>query len=325
MSSHAQLRERLFETPKAGRRVALIGAPSDVGAGHRGGCMGPEALRVAGLTRELAGLGVDVDDWGNLAGPANPCAPAREGCRHLKETVSWCAAVRDQVYAALGEQRLPILLGGDHALSVGSIAGVAKHCAEVGRPLSVVWLDAHADFNTPESSESGNIHGMPVAVLDGKGPKELTGLGHDVPILPSNRVIQIGIRSVDHVEKRAVLESGLSVYDMRTIDERGMRTVMDEALARATADGAHLHVSFDVDFLDPMIAPGVGTTVPGGPSYREAQLCMEMIHDAGGPDSLDIMELNPAFDHGNKTAELAVEMTKSLFGEQILARHFMQK
>jgi arginase len=325
MAAQAQLARKRFRTPEAGRRVALIGAPADVGAGHRGGCMGPEALRVAGLNRALAGLGVEVDDWGNLAGPANPCAPAKDGCRHLRETALWCASVRDQVYAALLEERVPILMGGDHALAIGSIAGVAHYCAEREKPLSVLWLDAHADFNTPGSSESGNLHGMPVAVLDGQGPDALTALGHAVPILPSSRVVQVGIRSVDHVEKRAVLASGLTVYDMRAIDERGMRAVMEDALAQATADGAHLHVSFDVDFLDPAIAPGVGTTVPGGPSYREAQLCMEMIHDAGGPDSLDIMELNPAFDHGNRTAELAVEMTKSLFGEQILSRHFMQK
>ena len=213
------------------------------------------------------------------------------------------------------------MMGGDHALAVGSIAAVARHCTEQEIPLTVFWLDAHADFNTPETSPSGNIHGMPAAVLCGKGPPELIALGHARPMLETAALVQFGIRSVDHIEKRAVVDNGHEVYDMRRIDERGMRAVMDEALETAVRRGGHLHVSFDVDFLDPSIAPGVGTTVTGGPNYREAQLCMEMIHDAGLLGSLDIVELNPALDQQNQTASLMVELVASLFGEQILSRH----
>jgi arginase len=210
-------------------------------------------------------------------------------------------------------------MGGDHSLAIGSIAAVARHCAERRIALAVFWLDAHADFNVATSSPSGNIHGMPVSVVCGHGPLELTSLGAATPMLAADRIVQIGIRSVDEVEKRLVVDSGMVVYDMRRIDELRMRTVMEQAIAYVKPD-THLHVSFDVDFLDPSIAPGVPSTVPGGPTYREAQLCMEMIHDTGLLRSLDVMELNPALDEGNRTAELAVELIESLFGEQILAR-----
>ena len=300
--------------------VALIGAPTDVGAGRRGASMGPEALRVAGLDKSLRRLGREVRDRGNLAGPINPEALRVGGYRHLSEVATWCRAVRDAVYASLSADEFPLLMGGDHSLAIGSIAAVAKHCAERRKPLWVFWLDAHADFNVASSSPTGNIHGMPVSVVCGHGPSELTSLGAGHPILSADRIVQIGIRSVDEIEKRLVVESGMIVYDMRRIDELRMRTAMEQALAYVSRDEAHLHVSFDVDFLDPTIAPGVPSTVPGGPTYREAQLCMEMIHDCGLLASLDIMELNPALDEGNRTAELAVELVESLFGEEILAR-----
>jgi arginase len=300
--------------------VALIGAPTDVGGGRRGASMGPEALRVAGLDKALRRLGRTVVDRGNLSGPINPEAPRTGGYRHLAEVAIWCRSVRDAVYESLVGGETPILMGGDHSLAIGSVAAVARHCAEHGRQLALFWLDAHADFNVAESSPSGNIHGMPVGVICGYGPDELTRLGHAKPMLPPERVVQIGIRSVDEVEKRLVVESGLVVYDMRRIDELRMRTAMERALDYVGGRDVHLHVSFDVDFLDPAIAPGVPTTVPGGPTYREAQLCMEMIHDSGLMRSLDVMELNPAFDEGNRTAELAVELVESLFGEEILAR-----
>jgi arginase len=300
--------------------VALIGAPTDVGAGRRGASMGPEALRVAGLDKSLRRLGRTVVDRGNLSGPINPEAPRAGGYRHLAEVAAWCGAARDAVYASLAAGELPILMGGDHSLAIGSVAAVARHCAETDTPLAMFWLDAHADFNVAGSSPSGNIHGMPVGVICGHGPPELLSLSRAVPMLPADRVVQIGIRSVDEVEKRLVVESGLVVYDMRRIDELRMKTAMERALDYVGARAAHLHVSFDVDFLDPSIAPGVPSTVPGGPTYREAQLCMEMIHDSGLMRSLDIMELNPAFDEGNRTAELAVELVESLFGEEILAR-----
>ncbi len=300
--------------------VALIGAPTDVGAGQRGTSMGPEALRVAGLDKSLRRLGRNVIDRGNLSGPINSERPREGGYRHLSEVLAWCLCVHDAVHASLAAGEFPILMGGDHSLAIGSIGAVARHCANNGTPLAVLWLDAHADFNVASSSPTGNLHGMPVSVLCGHGPPELLALGHDIPMVPADRIVQVGIRSVDEIEKRLVVDSGLVVYDMRRIDELRMRTVMERALSYFAHSDTHLHVSFDVDFLDPAIAPGVPSTVPGGPTYREAQLAMEMIHDSGLLRSLDIMELNPAFDDRNRTADLAVELVESLFGEQILAR-----
>jgi len=300
-------------------RVSLIGAPTDIGAADRGASMGPEALRVAGLPQALRGRGLEVVDRGNLAGPMNPWLPPQEGYRHLREVMAWNQAVMDAVRAELNQNRLPVLLGGDHCLAIGSISAVAAHCRHKERKLRVLWLDAHADFNTFEITPSGNIHGMPVACVCGLGPAELTTLGGQAPALDASCVRQIGIRSVDLGEKKLVHDIGLEILDMRYIDEVGMKRVMTEALSGLDSN-THLHVSFDVDFLDPSIAPGVGTTVPGGPNYREAQLCMEMIADSGRLASLDVMELNPAFDEHNRTAELAVDLIESLFGKSTLMR-----
>jgi arginase len=299
--------------------VSLIGAPTDIGAGTRGASMGPEALRVAELVLTLESQGLDVIDRGNLAGPGNPDRPPSEGYRHLAEVVAWNRSVHDAVFAELGDGRLPILLGGDHCLAIGSLSAVARHCRAAGRTLRVLWLDAHADFNTSSLTPSGNIHGMPVSCLCGTGPAELTGLAGHTPAIPASAIRQIGIRSVDLGEKRLVHEAGLEVFDMRFIDEMGMRHTLELAL-RGVDRNTHLHVSFDVDFLDPDIAPGVGTTVAGGPSYREAQLCMEMIADTGRLASLDIMELNPALDVRNRTAKVAVDLVGSLFGKSTLMR-----
>ena len=299
--------------------ISLIGVPTDIGAGARGASMGPEALRVARLQPVLEGHGLDVIDLGNLSGPANPWLPPVDGYRHLNEVVAWNAALHEAVHAELARQRLPIVLGGDHCLAMGSISAVARHCREAGKALRVLWLDAHADFNTAALTPSGNIHGMPVACLCGHGPAELTGIGGHTPAIAPGVVRQIGIRSVDPGEKRFVHQVGLEVFDMRYIDEMGMRHTMEQALM-GVDENTHLHVSFDVDFLDPEIAPGVGTTVPGGPTYREAQLCMEMIADTGRLASLDVMELNPALDLRNKTAELAVDLIESLFGKSTLMR-----
>ena len=299
--------------------VSLIGAPTDIGAGHLGARLGPEALRIAGLPQALAARGVDVIDRGNLDGPRNPWLPPAEGYRHLPEVVAWNRAVMDAVLAELRGGRMPVLLGGDHCLGLGSITAVAQHCRETGKKLRVLWLDAHADFNTSDVTPSGNVHGMPVACLCGLGPRELTELGGAAPAMNAEDIRQIGIRSVDEGEKRLVKEHGLDVYDMRYIDEVGMKRAMEEALD-GVDENTHLHVSFDVDFLDPAIAPGVGTTVPGGPSYREAQLVMEMIADSGRLSSLDIMELNPVIDTRNLTAEVAVDLVESLFGKSTLMR-----
>jgi len=299
--------------------VSLIGAPTDIGAGTRGASMGPEALRVANIGPILAAHGLDIVDRGNLTGPSNPWQPPDGGYRHLDAVVEWNRLVHDAVHAELAAGRLPILLGGDHCLGIGSISAVARHCRENNRKLRVLWLDAHADFNTNELTPSGNIHGMPVACLVGHGPKELVELSGVVPAVNPKSVRQIGIRSVDAGEKRFVHQIGLEVFDMRYIDEMGMRHTMELALATMDAN-THLHVSFDVDFLDPDFAPGVGTTVMGGPTYREAQLCMEMIADTGRMASLDVMELNPALDVRNRTAEVAVDLIESLFGKSTLMR-----
>ncbi|MUV13615.1 arginase [Noviluteimonas gilva] len=299
--------------------VSLLGAPTDIGAGHRGAGLGPEALRIAGLPEALLARGIDLVDRGNLDGPRNPWQPPNDGYRHLKEVVDWNRVVMEAVASELAAGRMPILLGGDHCLGIGSITAVANHCRRTGKKLRVIWLDAHADFNTHNVTPSGNIHGMPVACLCGLGPKELTNIGGSAPALQAGEIRQIGIRSVDEGEKRLVKEHGLDVYDMRYIDEVGMKRAMEAALDGVDAD-THVHVSFDVDFLDPSIAPGVGTTVPGGPNYREAQLVMEMIADTGRMGSLDIVELNPLLDARNATAQLAVDLVESLFGKSTLMR-----
>jgi arginase len=301
------------------KQVSLIGAPTDIGAGSRGSSMGPEALRVADIGAVLMSHGLEVIDRGNLGGPPNPWLPPTDGYRHLDEVVAWNEAVHAAVYAELQGGRMPILLGGDHCLGLGSISAVARHCREAGKKLRVLWLDAHADFNTNALTPSGNIHGMPVACLCGYGPKELIEIGGTVPAISPKMIRQIGIRSVDQGEKRLVHQAGLEVFDMRFIDEMGMRHTMELALATLDAN-THLHVSFDVDFLDADIAPGVGTTVKGGPTYREAQLCMEMIADTGRLASLDVMELNPALDVRNGTAIVAVDLIESLFGKSTLMR-----
>ncbi|MDN5925359.1 MAG: arginase, partial [Xanthomonadales bacterium] len=297
--------------------ISLIGVPTDIGAADRGASMGPEALRVAGLAQALSALGLDVVDRGNLEGPANPWQPPVDGYRHLAEVTAWNRALFAASGAELKLGRLPIMLGGDHCLGIGSIAAVAQHCRDTGKTLRVLWLDAHTDFNTNDLTPSGNIHGMPVACLCGKGPASLTELSGAAPMVAADVFRQIGIRSVDEGERKLVHDAGLDIYDMRSIDEGGMQRTMEDALAAMDAN-THLHVSFDVDFLDPSIAPGVGTTVRGGPNYREAQLCMEMIADTGLLGSLDIVELNPAFDDHNRTARVAVELVESLFGKSTL-------
>lgn len=299
--------------------VSIFGVPTDVGAAHRGASMGPEALRVANLAEAIARRGVDVRDLGDVAGPRNPLTGPVDGYRHLDEVVAWNQAVFDMSSQELAAGRMPIMLGGDHCLAIGSIAAVAAHARAQGKKLRVLWLDAHADFNTSDITPSGNIHGMPVACLCGLGPEVLVNLGAPGPALKADQIRQIGIRSVDRGEKRLVKEHGLDIYDMRYIDEIGMRRVMEEALEGFDAD-THLHVSFDVDMLDPSIAPGTGTRVPGGVNYREAQLMMEMIADTGCMASLDLVEVNPALDKRNATARLAVQLVESLFGKSTLMR-----
>ena len=298
--------------------VTLIGAPTDVGASVLGASMGPDALRIAGINRALRALGLEVLDAGNLHGPGNPQALPQQGFRHLDEVVQWNQAVFDATRAALAQGQLPLMMGGDHCLAIGSISAVAAHCRTAARRLKVLWFDAHADANTPETSPSGNIQGMPVACLLGRGPRSLAQLA-GATALAAGEIALIGVRSVDPVEKRFVAEHGIEVYDMRTIDELGMRAVMQAALA-GVDEGTHLHVSFDMDAMDPSVAPGVGTDVRGGLTYRETQLCMEMLADCGCLASADLVELNPALDVRNQTAELAVDLLESLFGKSTLMR-----
>ena len=305
--------------PQNHRQVSLIGVPTDIGASQRGASMGPDALRVAGISAALARWSGEVLDIGNLYGPANPQQPAQAGYRHLAQCAHWNQSVHDAVYAELLRGHLPIVLGGDHSVAIGSLSAVARHVHAQKRQLRVLWLDAHADTNTHDLTPSGNLHGMPVACLCGMGPQALTHMaGHFPAIAPADFRL-IGQRSVDAGERSLIQTLGLTVYDMRTIDEWGMRHVMAEAL-RGLDDNTHLHVSLDVDFLDPEIAPGVATTVRGGPTYREAQLCMEMIADTGRLASLDLVELNPAWDQRNQTAELTVDLLESMMGKSTLLR-----
>ena len=301
------------------KTVNLIGAPTDVGASTRGAGMGPDALRVAGLVDVLRSNGLHVVDSGNLAGPPNPWNAALGGLRHLDEVVAWNRAVFASVADVLAHGQTPLLMGGDHCLAIGSISAIARHCRQHGKLLRVIWLDAHSDVNTAASSPSGNMHGMPVACLLGHGAPELTGWSGEPQALSAGDIDFIGIRSVDAQEKQAIRQLGLQVFDMRHIDEHGMRNTMTEALHDVDGN-THLHVSFDLDCLDPLDAPGVGTGVRGGPTYREMQLCMEMIADTGQLASLDVVEINPALDVRNRTAELAVEFIASLFGASTLVR-----
>lgn len=303
-----------------GARVALIGAPTDVGAGVRGACMGPQALRVAGLVQALQSQGVTVIDKGDLVGPPRPASPQDPpGPHHLDEVIAWSRAVFNAVDRSLSDGDLPVLLGGDHSLAIGSISAIARHCQCEGRPLRVLWLDAHADVNDAATSPSGNLHGMPVACLLGRGPAPLVGWSGRPQALQAADMAFLGLRSVDAEEKSAIARLNLQVWDMRAIDEHGLRHALSEALRGVDAD-THLHVSFDLDVLDPADAPGVSTGVPGGLTYREMQLCMEMIADTGSLRSLDVMEINPARDVCNRTSDLAVQAVCSLLGAATLAR-----
>lgn len=290
--------------------VELIGLPTDAGASHRGAAMGPAALRVAELARRLEKLGASVVDRGDLAVPRD-LAPAAEidALARLASTAG---------YSALAGGAFPIFLGGDHSVSMGSVAGVARHCRDHGRPLFVLWIDAHGDFNTPRTSLTGNIHGMSLALLCGE-PDFVTEPSWYAPVDPAQVAI-LGARSLDQDERDNILARGIETFDMRMIDEHGVIALLRSFLERVDAAAAHLHVSFDVDVLDPSIAPGVGTTVPGGLTFREAHLIMELLYECGAVGSLDIVELNPFLDHAGRSAVLLVDLCASLFGQRIISR-----
>lgn len=304
------------------RDIALIGIPLEAGAGRRGCVMGPDGYRSAGLAETLAELGHDVADHGNLAPDAARPVDAPARARNAAEVAAWTRAIDAAAQGALDSagEAVPIFMGGDHSLSIGSINAMARRARTAGRPLYVLWLDAHADFNTPETSPSGNIHGMPVAALTGAPSLAFLFDGLERVPLPPDAFHMFGIRSVDAEERRNLRARGIQVADMRQIDEQGTARLMAQIIERAAEANAMLHVSLDVDFLDPTIAPAVGTTVPGGATYREAHLVMEMLADSALVTSLDLVELNMFMDHGGASARVMVELVASLFGRTILGR-----
>ena len=299
--------------------IAIIGAPLDLGQDRRGVDMGPSALRVANLNKRVAGLGYEVEDLGNVIVDQQENVP--EGPRHAKylpQIAFTCERLGQMVIGALKEGKAPLVLGGDHSIAIGTIAGVASFFRRKRHPIGLIWIDAHADMNTPQISPSGNIHGMPLACSIGVGPPELTKLFGFAPKVDPARVALIGVRDVDMMERAQVRESGVHAFTMRDIDERGLQDVMAEAIKLASRGTAGFHLSLDLDFVDPKDAPGVGTPVRGGATYREAHLAMEMINDSGGMLSMEAVEVNPVFDEVNRTAELAVELITSALGKKIL-------
>ena len=299
--------------------IAVIGAPMDLGAGRRGVDMGPSALRVAGLNQKLADLGYQTEDLGNVVvdqPESLPTGPAN--ARYLPQIAHTCARLAEMVENAADHGQVPLVLGGDHSAAVGTVAGMSRHLGKTGHKLGVLWIDAHADMNTPESSPSGNVHGMPLACIIGLGPSELTGIGGHVPMVDPANVAIVGLRSVDDIERYNVRGAGVHPFTMRDIDERGMRTVMQQAIHAVSSGTSGFHLSFDLDAVDPAEAPGVGTPVHGGITYREAHLAMEIVCDSGLMTSVEMVELNPVMDIANRTALLGVELLMSALGKRIL-------
>lgn len=300
-------------------RTILIGAPIDSGQKRPGCLMGPAAYRVAGIAREIGAEGHGVEDWGDLALPDLPPVSCPNPAVHLlAETVGWTMALADRVDDALSQGGFPIVMGGDHSLALGSAAGAAAFAERQGRPLYLLWLDAHSDFHTPLTTTSGNLHGTPLAYIAGRD-----GFDAFPPFpapVPAHRICMFGIRSVDPAEQAAMQECDIAINDMRVIDERGIVAPLREFLTRCREEGGMLHVSLDVDFLDPSIAPAVGTTVPGGATFREAHLVMELLHESGLVTSLDLVELNPFLDDRGMTARLMVDLVGSLMGKKVFDR-----
>lgn len=297
------------------RRIEILGVPVEAGAGRAGPLMGPDGLRTAGLAGALRDLGHEVRDLGTLApGAWDPASPRARA----DEAVAWSRALCVRAHAMIRDGALPVFLGGDHSLSMGSVTGVARHCRDIGRPLYVLWLDAHGDFNTPDTSPSGNMHGMSLAFLCGEpGFDGVFPPAGRVPVDPAH-VHLLGIRSLDPGERALLRARGVDVVDMRAIDEHGIARHVRRIVDRVTAAGGHLHLSFDTDVLDPSVAPGVGTPVPGGLTYREAHLVMEMLHDSGLVGSLDAVELNPFHDDRGRSALVMVDLLASLFGRRVV-------
>ncbi|MBZ5645790.1 MAG: arginase [Acidobacteriia bacterium] len=303
-------------TPK---KIRVIGVPLDLGQSRRGVDMGPSAVRVAGLEARLEAIGHKVEDAGNVA--VAIAEQKKEGdprAKYLKEITATCTKHAELVVKTLEAGKIPVVLGGDHSVAAGTVAGVAEYYRRQNLKCGLIWIDAHSDINTPESSPSGNVHGMPLAAIMGLGPMELGNIFDFSPKVSPENCVLVGIRDIDDREKENVRRAGIEVFTMRDIDERGMRTVMEEALRLAGRNTAGYHVSLDMDWIDPEDAPGVGTPVRGGATYREAHLAMEIIADHGRLLSFEIVEVNPVIDEHNRTADLAVELACSVFGKKIL-------
>jgi arginase len=302
------------------RKIRVIGVPLDLGQSRRGVDMGPSAVRVAGLEARLESLGHVVEDGGNVAvAIAETKKAGSANAKYLKEITATCTKHAENIIKTLESGVTPLVLGGDHSVAAGTVAGVAEFYRRQNQKVGLIWIDAHSDINTPETSPSGNVHGMPLAALMGLGPAELSNiLGFSPKVAPEN-VVLVGVRDIDATEKENIRRAGITeVYTMRDIDERGMRTIIEEALRAAGRGTAGYHVSLDMDWIDPEDAPGVGTPVRGGATYREAHLAMEIIADHGRMLSFEIVEVNPVIDEHNRTADLAVELAMSAFGKKIL-------
>src|SRR6185312_1562705 len=301
------------------KRIRLLGVPLDLGQSRRGVDMGPSAVRVAGLEARLEELGHVVEDAGNVT--VAIAEQKKEGdphAKYLKEITATCTKQADLVLKTLEVGKVPLVLGGDHSVAAGTVSGVAEFYRRQEQKIGLIWIDAHTDINTPDSSPSGNVHGMPLAAIMGLGPPELANILNFSPKVPPENCVLVGVRDIDAIEKENVRRAGIDVFTMRDIDERGMRTVMEEALRIAGRGTAGYHVSLDMDWVDPEDAPGVGTPVRGGATYREAHLAMEIIADHGRMLSFEIVEVNPVIDEHNRTADLAVELAQSAFGKKIL-------
>ena len=301
------------------KKIRVIGVPLDLGQSRRGVDMGPSAVRVAGLEARLEALGHVVEDGGNVAvAIAEQKKVGDQHAKYLKEITATCTKSAELVLKSLDSGYVPLVLGGDHSVAAGTVAGVAEFHRRKEQKIGLIWIDAHSDINTPDSSPSGNVHGMPLAAIMGLGPSELGDIYNFSPKVHPENCVLVGVRDIDSIEKENIRKAGIEVFTMRDIDERGMRVVIEEALRIAGRGTAGYHVSLDMDWIDPEDAPGVGTPVRGGATYREAHLAMEIISDHGRMSSFEIVEVNPVIDEHNRTAQLAVELAASAFGKKIL-------
>jgi arginase len=301
------------------RLVHVHGVPLDLGGGRRGVDMGPSAIRIAGLGERLTAMGLTVVDKGNLDAPIPETREERDPRKkYVREIARVCQKLYQHVYQSLQEQAVPIVLGGDHSLAAGSAGATADFAAASGSDIGLLWVDAHGDMNTPSSTTSGNVHGMPLAALIGPEPAELSRIGARSPKIRADKTVLIGVRNLDTLEREAILDAGIHVFTMKDIDRDGIAKVMEKALTIAGSETSGIHVSFDLDVCDPSIAPGVGTPVKGGLNYREAHMVMEMVADSGRLVALDLVEINPILDAQNQTATLGAELALSAFGQRII-------